>query len=123
MWKGLSDAAQFTFPPFVFALVVAGPLSLVTFIVSRKSLPLTFATSVAFGWFAVVIGFFVGVTGDMLASTVVGIVATVSTTYLAYLVQKDSSINADSAVLLPAILTFYVVLPFVVEEIHGAALA
>jgi hypothetical protein len=120
--RALGDAAAFVGVPIlamflICALVVTG-FSLFGSAAYRRAFPygLAFRLAVAFSAYAFALGIFVGMTGDMLVTTVVGTVITLATTYLTYLFGKDAVADAPT-VLAPALIAFFINTPLAIDYV------
>lgn len=83
-----------------------------TFVSFRPLVQMT----VVFGLFGYVLGTFTGMTGQSLATTVVGTISTTAATYLAYLYSKDTLANTRVTIA-SSLAAFFVAIPLSVQYV------
>jgi hypothetical protein len=126
-WNGLSGSFLFVAPTVLETLVIATLISGVCFICRTKDEKDTTSASfvsfaaiarmtVAFALFGYVLGTFTGMTGQSLATTIVGTVSTTAATYLAYLYSKDTLANSR-LVIVSALSAFFIAVPLAVQYV------
>lgn len=104
----------FVAPPFVIATIIAGLASGAAALSSegRAIWRQVLLATALLSNFATALGVFVGMTGNSLASTVVGALSTLTTTYLAVITGKQ--VPNGGVIFAPALCCFYFILPFTV---------
>jgi hypothetical protein len=118
----MERALGFLASPFVIAMAIALlTASIFKVCGSRKycatiDFGLSASIALAFAAFGFTLGIFVGMTGNLLVTTVLGTVTTTGTALLALLYGKDS-IASSYKVLVPALITFFLVTPLMIDYV------
>ena len=125
-WGAALSTIVFLGPSFLMFLTVALVVAVTCTFAGRQNFAQTLGAAIVFGTFGYVLGVFIGTVDNSqvgaVLSAVLGTVATLLSTYVAYTVGKDSSPEVQK-LLMSSLLTFLLTVPLTVfymrEYLYG----